>query len=39
MQTYQLSKEKTKILGIGNIPLKASLKQTVESLKEKGVRF
>ncbi|ONK55213.1 uncharacterized protein A4U43_UnF6340 [Asparagus officinalis] len=36
MQTYQVSKEKTKGLGIDYIPLKTSLKETVESLKEKG---
>jgi len=34
--TYQVSKEKTKSLGIDYIPLKTSLKETVESLKEKG---
>ncbi|PPR85725.1 hypothetical protein GOBAR_AA34966 [Gossypium barbadense] len=34
--TYQVSKEKAKSLGIEFIPLDASLKETVESLKEKG---
>ncbi|KAJ9164333.1 hypothetical protein P3X46_023924 [Hevea brasiliensis] len=34
--TYQLSKEKAKSLGIDFIPLNVSLKETVESLKEKG---
>ncbi|GAB4856270.1 hypothetical protein Ancab_014198 [Ancistrocladus abbreviatus] len=33
--TYQISKEKTKSFGIDYIPLKVSLKETVESLKEK----
>ncbi|KAK4278701.1 hypothetical protein QN277_016513 [Acacia crassicarpa] len=33
--TYQVSKEKTKTLGIEFIPLEVSLKETVESLKEK----
>ncbi|XP_021862311.1 phenylacetaldehyde reductase isoform X2 [Spinacia oleracea] len=33
---YQVSKEKTQSLGIDYIPLKTSLKETVESLKEKG---
>jgi len=33
--TYQVSKEKTKSLGIEYIPLEVSLKETVESLKEK----
>uniref|UniRef100_A0A7C9E307 NAD-dependent epimerase/dehydratase domain-containing protein n=1 Tax=Opuntia streptacantha TaxID=393608 RepID=A0A7C9E307_OPUST len=38
--TYQVSKEKTKSLGIDYIPLKQSLKETVDSLKEKGfVKF
>ncbi|XP_077241704.1 NAD(P)-binding Rossmann-fold superfamily protein [Tasmannia lanceolata] len=32
---YQVSKEKTKSLGIDYIPLEVSLKETVESLKEK----
>ncbi|KAI9078245.1 hypothetical protein K1719_039747 [Acacia pycnantha] len=34
--TYQVSKEKTKTLGIEFIPLEVSLKETVESLKEKN---
>ncbi|CAI0412541.1 unnamed protein product [Linum tenue] len=34
--TYQVSKEKAKSLGIEFIPLEVSLKETVESLKEKG---
>ncbi|EOY32711.1 Cinnamyl alcohol dehydrogenase, 82967-79323, putative isoform 2 [Theobroma cacao] len=34
--TYQVSKEKAKCLGIDFIPLDVSLKETVESLKEKG---
>ncbi|MED6126824.1 hypothetical protein PIB30_082225 [Stylosanthes scabra] len=33
--TYQVSKEKFKSLGIEYIPLEVSLKETVESLKEK----
>ncbi|XP_057515123.1 phenylacetaldehyde reductase-like [Amaranthus tricolor] len=33
--TYQVSKEKIKSLGIDYIPFKTSLKETVESLKEK----
>lgn len=33
--TYIVSKEKAKSLGIDYIPLKTSLKETVESLKEK----
>ncbi|XP_061352036.1 cinnamoyl-CoA reductase CAD2-like [Gastrolobium bilobum] len=33
--TYQVSKEKAKSLGIEFIPLEVSLKETVESLKEK----
>ncbi|KFK26208.1 hypothetical protein AALP_AA8G216500 [Arabis alpina] len=33
---YQVSKEKTQSLGIDYIPLKDSIKETVESLKEKG---
>jgi len=38
--TYQVSKEKTKSLGIDYIPLEQSLKETVDSLKEKGfVKF
>lgn len=35
MPTYQVSKEKAKSLGIDYIPLKTSLQETVESLKEK----
>ncbi|XP_010454218.1 PREDICTED: cinnamoyl-CoA reductase 1-like isoform X1 [Camelina sativa] len=34
--TYQVSKEKIKSLGIDYIPLKVSIKETVESLKKKG---
>ncbi|KAE8711341.1 Cinnamyl alcohol dehydrogenase [Hibiscus syriacus] len=34
--TYQVSKEKAKTLGVEFIPLDASLKETVDSLKEKG---
>ncbi|XP_021682953.2 phenylacetaldehyde reductase-like [Hevea brasiliensis] len=34
--TYQVSKEKAKSLGIDFIPLDVSLKETVDSLKEKG---
>ncbi|GMY16258.1 phenylacetaldehyde reductase-like isoform X1 [Fagus crenata] len=34
--TYQVSKEKTKSLGIEYIPFEVSLKETVESLKEKN---
>ncbi|KAB2606207.1 CAD protein [Pyrus ussuriensis x Pyrus communis] len=34
--TYQVSKEKAKSLGVEFIPLDVSLKETVESLKEKG---
>ncbi|TYI19142.1 hypothetical protein ES332_A07G143700v1 [Gossypium tomentosum] len=34
--TYQVSKEKAKSVGIEFIPLDASLKETVESLKDKG---
>lgn len=34
--TYQVSKEKSKNLGIDYIPLETSLKETVDSLKEKG---
>ncbi|KAK3035177.1 hypothetical protein RJ639_034565 [Escallonia herrerae] len=33
---YQISKEKAKTLGIDFIPLEESIKETVESLKEKG---
>ncbi|KAF8041188.1 hypothetical protein BT93_B3193 [Corymbia citriodora subsp. variegata] len=36
MPTYWASKEKVKSLGIDNNPLEQSLKETVESLKEKG---
>ncbi|KAF8398363.1 hypothetical protein HHK36_017290 [Tetracentron sinense] len=36
MPTYQVSKEKTKGLGIDFIPIEVSLKETVESLKEKN---
>lgn len=37
---YQVSKEKVKSLGINYIPLEQNLKETVESLKEKGfVKF
>ncbi|KAK6266734.1 hypothetical protein QUC31_017571 [Theobroma cacao] len=35
-QTYQVSKEKAKSLGISFIPLEVSLRDTVESLKGKG---
>ncbi|KAL6966522.1 hypothetical protein U1Q18_032301 [Sarracenia purpurea var. burkii] len=35
MPTYQVSKERAKSLGIDFIPLKESIKETVESLKEK----
>ncbi|KAL4317876.1 hypothetical protein GQ457_18G005150 [Hibiscus cannabinus] len=34
--TYQVSKEKAKTLGVEFIPVDVSLKETVESLKEKG---
>lgn len=34
--TYQVSKEKVKNLGVEFIPLEVSLKETIESLKEKG---
>ncbi|XP_010493007.1 PREDICTED: cinnamoyl-CoA reductase 1 isoform X2 [Camelina sativa] len=34
--TYQVSKEKIKSLGIDYVPLQVSIKETVESLKEKG---
>lgn len=34
--TYQVSKEKATSLGINYIPLEVSLKETVESLQEKG---
>ncbi|XP_072975951.1 phenylacetaldehyde reductase-like [Typha angustifolia] len=33
---YQVSKDKTKSLGIDYIPLDTSIKETIESLKEKG---
>jgi hypothetical protein len=36
MTTYQVSKEKIRSLGIELTPLKTSLKETIESLKEKG---
>jgi hypothetical protein len=35
MQTFQISKEKAKTLGIEFIPLEVSLKEIIESLKEK----
>lgn len=35
MPTFQVSKEKAKSLGIDYIPIEVSLKETVESLKEK----
>ena len=35
MPTYQMSNEKAKSLGIEYTPLEVSLKETVESLKEK----
>ncbi|KAJ0980957.1 hypothetical protein J5N97_009212 [Dioscorea zingiberensis] len=34
--TYQVSKEKTRSLGLDYTPLETSLKETIESLKEKG---
>ncbi|KAJ0980959.1 hypothetical protein J5N97_009214 [Dioscorea zingiberensis] len=34
--TYQVSKEKARSLGLDFIPLETSLKETIESLKEKG---
>jgi len=34
--TFQVSKEKAKSLGVEFIPLEVSLKETVESLKEKN---
>ncbi|CAN6483301.1 unnamed protein product [Victoria cruziana] len=34
--TYQVSKEKAQKLGINYVPLELSLKETVESLKEKN---
>ena len=33
---HQVSKEKAKALGINFIPMEVSLKDTIESLKEKG---
>ncbi|KAJ0261205.1 hypothetical protein HA466_0043690 [Hirschfeldia incana] len=36
LPTFEVSKEKTRSLGIDYIPLKVSIKETVESLKEKG---
>ncbi|KAJ3669246.1 hypothetical protein LUZ60_011196 [Juncus effusus] len=33
---YEVSKEKTKSLGVEFIPLKTSIKETIESLEEKG---
>ncbi|XP_043691144.1 phenylacetaldehyde reductase-like [Telopea speciosissima] len=36
MPTYQVSQERAKSLGINFIPFEVSLKETVESLKEKG---
>jgi hypothetical protein len=35
MQTFQISKEKAKTLGIEFIPLEVSLKEIIESFKEK----
>ena len=35
MPKYQISKEKAKSLGIEFIPMEVSLKETVESFKEK----
>ncbi|XP_058752370.1 cinnamoyl-CoA reductase CAD2-like isoform X2 [Vicia villosa] len=37
MTTYQISKEKAKILGIEFTPLEVSLKETVESFREKKI--
>lgn len=37
MPMYQVSKDKTKTLGIEFIPLEQSLKESVESLKEKNL--
>ncbi|XP_039127368.1 phenylacetaldehyde reductase-like [Dioscorea cayenensis subsp. rotundata] len=34
--TYQVSQEKTRSLGIDYVPLETSLKETIESLREKG---
>lgn len=36
MLKYDISKEKAKSLGIGFIPLEATVKDAIESLKEKG---
>lgn len=36
LPTYQVSKEKAKSLGVNFIPLKVTLKETIENLKEKG---
>ncbi|KAL6884564.1 hypothetical protein ACP4OV_010500 [Aristida adscensionis] len=36
VSVYQVSKEKTRSLGIELIPLETSVKETIESLKEKG---
>lgn len=33
---YEVSKEKAKTLGLDYIPLEVSVKDTIESLKEKG---
>jgi hypothetical protein len=35
MQTFQVSKEKAKTLGVEFIPLEVSLKEIVESFKDK----
>jgi len=37
MPTYQFSKEKAKSLGIEFTPLEVSLKETVESFREKKI--
>lgn len=34
---YQVSKDRARSLGLDYIPLEQSLKETVESLKEKGL--
>lgn len=34
--TYQVSKEKARTLGINFIPFETGMKETIESLKEKG---
>ncbi|XP_042483032.1 phenylacetaldehyde reductase-like [Macadamia integrifolia] len=34
--TYQVSKEKPRTIGVNYTPLEVSLKETVDSLKEKG---